>query len=189
MHGAAMIPETSPIANAPARPAPPTPLEPRLPRRRELQLERAEHRGRHRGEHERDEPDHPRVLHHAAEGLPGERRPDAERRVHRGDAEDVQAGEQRSPRGAAAGLAGAEDRDGDGDERVDAGGEARRDAARRRRPRRRGPSPRRGGRRAADRSTPRSSPSESEVREVGDPREGERRDQESVRRATSLEFS
>ena len=51
---------------------------PRVPRRRRrerracheagsAELEGAEHRRRHRGEDERHEPDHPRVLHHAAE--------------------------------------------------------------------------------------------------------------------------
>jgi hypothetical protein len=103
-------------------------LELRLPGRRELQLEGAEHRGGHGGEDERHPADHERVLHDAPEGPPGQRRADAERRVHEGDAEDVEAGERHgvAPGG---GLAGPEDRDGDGDERIDAGGEARQDAA------------------------------------------------------------
>ena len=102
-------------------------VEAPLPRRGEPHLEGAEHRGGHEREDERHEPDHPRVLHDAAEGLPGEGRPDAERGVHERDAEDVRPGEgHRLAPGAR--LPGPEDRDRDRDEGVHARGQARRDA-------------------------------------------------------------
>src|SRR4029079_888264 len=76
VHGAAIRPPTMPIANAPRKPRPPTWLsrachdasapapalgEPPLPRRRQVELERAEHRCCERGEQQDDRDHHERV--------------------------------------------------------------------------------------------------------------------------------
>ena len=95
---------------------------------RECDFESAEHRRGHGDEDERDSADHPRILHHAAEGAARQCGCGPERRVGDGDTEHV---ETRKRHGATArgGFVGAEDGHGNGDERIDAGRETGEDAA------------------------------------------------------------
>ena len=96
--------------------------------RRERELEGAEERRGQRDEDERDRADDPGVAERRAEALARHRGDDAHRREEAHDAEDEREREERALP-AALGLLGAEDRDRDGDHRVDARREAGGEAA------------------------------------------------------------
>ena len=102
--------------------AAPHPRQARLQSRRQVQLERAEHRCRQRDEQQRQRNDHPRVGQVLARLLAGQAHDGAERAVQRGDAGDVAGGQQHRAAAADA-LLGAEDRHGDRNHRIHARGE------------------------------------------------------------------
>ena len=87
------------------------------------ELEGAEHRQRHGDEEERERHDDPRVAEVGAEGLAEQAEGRAERAEQDGDARDVRRGEHGRP--ATAYTLSTKDREGDGNHRVDAGGQRR----------------------------------------------------------------